>query len=112
VGFLSAGLEDISWETLHALLAGKEAVACFGTNALGRQPAVTADAPYPTPALVPGVTNIASISLGSEHVLALTRTGTVMSWGDQRVGERGHPGMRPAPISGLTTATSILNTAP
>jgi hypothetical protein len=38
----------------------------------------------PFPMRVPGVTNIVSLSLGSEHVLALT---------------------------GLTTATSILNTA-
>jgi len=25
-GFLSVGLEDISWETMHAIVAGKDAV--------------------------------------------------------------------------------------
>jgi alpha-tubulin suppressor-like RCC1 family protein len=78
----------------------------FGSNALGRT-TITPDAPYPTPAAVPGVTNISAISFGSEHALALTRTGTVISWGDQRVGERGHPGIQAAPIPGLTNVTSV-----
>jgi hypothetical protein len=31
----------------------------------------------------------------------------VVSWGNQRVGERGHPGIAPAPIPGLAHVLSV-----
>jgi alpha-tubulin suppressor-like RCC1 family protein len=65
------------------------------------------DTPQPTPTLVRGVTGIRDISMGSEHMVALTTTGTVVTWGNQRFGERGHPGIEPAPIPGLNNVASI-----
>jgi alpha-tubulin suppressor-like RCC1 family protein len=65
------------------------------------------DTPCPTPTLVRGATGIRDISMGGEHMVALTTTGTVVTWGHQRLGERGHPGVEPAPIPGLTNVVSI-----
>jgi alpha-tubulin suppressor-like RCC1 family protein len=78
----------------------------LGNGALGR-PAPKEEAPYPTPAVVPGVTGVRAIALGSEHMLALTATGSIVSWGDSRMGEVGHAGRTPQRIAGLTGVRSI-----
>jgi alpha-tubulin suppressor-like RCC1 family protein len=77
-----------------------------GNSALGRK-AFTRDGPHPTPAFVDGVTGIRALALGSIHVVALTNTGTVISWGDNMIGEIGHPGASPRAIPGLTNVTSV-----
>jgi alpha-tubulin suppressor-like RCC1 family protein len=77
-----------------------------GNGALGRK-TVTRDAPHPTPALVEGVSGIRALAIGSIHMVALTKTGTVMSWGDNMIGEIGHPGASPRAIAGLTNVTSV-----
>jgi alpha-tubulin suppressor-like RCC1 family protein len=77
-----------------------------GNSALGRK-TFTRDAPHPMPALVDGVTGIRALALGSIHMVALTNAGTVMSWGDNMIGEIGHPGASPRAIPGLTNVTSV-----
>jgi alpha-tubulin suppressor-like RCC1 family protein len=59
------------------------------------------DTPVPTPTLVPGATGLRAFAIGSEHAVARTRTGAVVSWGNRRLGERGHPGIAPAAIPAL-----------
>lgn len=77
-----------------------------GNAGLGRKN-FTQDVAAPTPALVEGASGIASMSVGAGIVLAITNAGTVISWGDQTVGERGHPGALPAPIPGLSSVRSV-----
>lgn len=48
---------------------------------LGNGLASTSTAAAPTPALVPGVTDVAMIASGRDHVLAVRADGTVMAWG-------------------------------
>ena len=91
-----------------ALLAdGRVMMWGFGNSALGRKP-FTIDGPHPTPAIVPGVAGIRRLSLSSMHVLAIDAAGSVISWGDQNVGEVGHDGgPTPAPVPGLTGVQSV-----
>ena len=63
--------------------------------------------PCPTPTLVPGATGIRAISIGGEHMVGLTKTGTVLAWGYSRYGENGHPGIGAAPMAGLTNVASV-----
>jgi alpha-tubulin suppressor-like RCC1 family protein len=77
-----------------------------GNSALGRK-TFTRDAPHPIPALVDGVTGVRALAIGSIHMVALTNTGTVISWGDNMIGEIGHPGASPRAIPGLTNVTSV-----
>jgi hypothetical protein len=77
-----------------------------GNGGLGRK-VYTEDAPHPTPAFVAGVSGIKSIAVGSIHMVALTQAGTVISWGDNMIGEIGHPGSDPRPIPGLSNVASV-----
>jgi alpha-tubulin suppressor-like RCC1 family protein len=77
-----------------------------GNSGLGRK-TFTRDVAHPTPARVEGVTDITSLAIGSIHMVALTNTGTVISWGDNMIGEVGHRGTSPAPIPGLTNVASV-----
>jgi alpha-tubulin suppressor-like RCC1 family protein len=77
-----------------------------GNSALGRK-TFTRDAPHPTPALVDGVSGVRELATGSIHMVALTNAGTVISWGDNMIGEIGHPGAAPRAIPGLTNVTSV-----
>jgi alpha-tubulin suppressor-like RCC1 family protein len=94
--------------TISAALLADGTVMTWGdgNSALGRK-TFTRDAPHPTPALVDGVTGIRALALGSIHMVALTNAGTVMSWGDNMIGEIGHPGASPRAIPGLTNVTSV-----
>jgi alpha-tubulin suppressor-like RCC1 family protein len=66
----------------------------FGANAsgeLGRTPPANVLEPSPTPALitVPGVT-FTQVSAGGEHVLAISSTGVLYSFGEDRYGQLGY----------------------
>lgn len=78
----------------------------LGNSGLGRK-ALKCDTPYPTPALVEGVTGIRTLAIGSIHMLGLTDAGTIISWGDSSAGEVGHNGTAPQQIPGLSNVQSI-----
>ena len=63
------------------------------------------------PVAVPGLTGITQIASGPTHNLALTRDGTVMSWGSNSTGELGvgtrATGWTPAAVTGLTNIVAI-----
>jgi alpha-tubulin suppressor-like RCC1 family protein len=77
-----------------------------GTRGLGRK-LLERDTPYPIPALVEGVADVRAIALSSMHVLALTGSGAVLSWGDQNVGEVGRDGAVPGRVPGLSAVRWI-----
>lgn len=78
-------------------------------GALGRRP------PDPevvslTPGPVVGVTGVRDLAFADVHALALTTSGTVVSWGFQMGGEVGHRSIVPTPIPGLANVQSIAAT--
>ncbi len=95
-------------------LLGDGTVMTWGNTAngaLGRAPWVGGSAPGPTPALVPGVQDIRSIGTGLSHMIALTQTGTVISWGDDTFGSLGRGNNKtntPAVVPSLTGVQSIV----
>lgn len=94
-------------EISAAVLADGRVMAWgFGNSALGRK-TFTRDAPHPTPAFVEGATGVRAVAAGSIHMVALTTGGTVISWGDDMLGEIGHPGAAPRAIPGLSNVTSV-----
>jgi alpha-tubulin suppressor-like RCC1 family protein len=94
------------WISAALLADGTVMTWGYGNAGLGR-PGTKPDAAHPTPALVAGVSGIRSISLAEAHVLALTSTGTVVSWGDDTHGRRGHRRSVPSEIAGLKGVQSV-----
>jgi alpha-tubulin suppressor-like RCC1 family protein len=80
----------------------------FGNMALGRK-TIARDTPYPTPTRVEGVADVRQVAVGSTHMIALTASGNVITWGDQMVGEVGH-GPAPARLATLSTVNSVTAT--
>jgi len=65
-------------------------VLAWGFNERGRLGTVSSDdAETPTPVALPPGTKIKGISAGFTHSLAVTTTGQVLAWGDNRDGELG-----------------------
>jgi alpha-tubulin suppressor-like RCC1 family protein len=98
-GFSGAALADGTVMTWGNRIAG----------ALGRTPSKDNFAD-PTPALVPGVKDVRTIVAGDSHVLALTSSGTVVSWGQPDFGAVGRGDATvwsPALIPRLASAQSI-----
>ena len=60
-----------------------------GGDVLGR-PTTGRRTPDPVPAVVPGATGVTAISVGAQHVLALTSAGRVIAWGEENAGQVGH----------------------
>ncbi len=98
-----------------AALLADGTVMTWGGNAdgqLGRPPwdvDVRTAVPIAAPAV--GVRGIRAIAAGIAHMIALTETGTVFSWGDSTYGTLGRPVGRtknPAVIPSLTGVLSIL----
>lgn len=72
-----------SAQSSYALTADGQVYA-WGRNQhgnLGNGTASLAGEAAPTPALVPGLTEVVMIASGRDHVLAATRSGTVYAWG-------------------------------
>ncbi len=96
-----------------AALLADGTVMTWGSSAngaLGRAPWVGESAPSPTPALVPGVQGIRAIGAGLRHMIALTETGTIISWGDDTYGNLGRDNNKtnvPGVIKSLTGVQSI-----
>jgi alpha-tubulin suppressor-like RCC1 family protein len=99
-------------EGISAAVLRNGSVMTWGNRihgALGRTPDRDNRAD-PVPALVPGVAGVQRIVAGNSHVLALTETGTVISWGMPDFGQTGRAGAsNPAPgvIPGLVGVQSI-----
>jgi len=90
-----------------ALLADGTVMTWGSSNGPHGRLGLSDDTPCPTPTLVPGATGIRVISIGGEHMVGLTRAGTVLAWGHSRYGEVGHPGIGAAPMAGLTNVASV-----
>ena len=126
MGQLGDGTTDQSQTAAFAWLASQNAVGDRGgrrrvRGASGRRhghdvgPATARtgglglndDTPCPTPTLVPGATGLRAISIGGEHMVGLTRTGTVLSWGRRGSAKSDTPASQAAPIAGLTNVASV-----
>lgn len=69
----------------------KGRVQCWGSNENAQLGTGTADADaHPTPAVVPGLSSIASVAVGFDFACALTRTGHVSCWGANLSGQLGN----------------------
>jgi alpha-tubulin suppressor-like RCC1 family protein len=65
-------------------------VRCWGANKYGQLGLGTADTTaHPTPAPVPGLTNVISIAAGTLHVCAVMSDHTLRCWGQNNDGELG-----------------------
>lgn len=101
---IAAGAGDLS----AALLADGTVMTWGGTDegGLGRAPF---NKPSPTPALVPGVRGVRAIAVGSSHMIALTETGSVITWGSNGFGSLGRPTDENVPgvVPSVTNVQSI-----
>jgi alpha-tubulin suppressor-like RCC1 family protein len=74
-----------------------------------RTPAAMPYMAYPLP--VPGLTEVAAVSAGRTHSLALMKDGTVRAWGENRWGELGDGTTitrnAPVPVAGLRGAVAV-----
>lgn len=101
---------------LSMALSSEGAVSTWGGNGngelgTGSTEPVLSTVPVPVPALSSGVT---AISAGTYFGLALEQDGVVMAWGSNEFGQLGNGSSgkgvhsaNPAPVSGMTEATSI-----
>jgi alpha-tubulin suppressor-like RCC1 family protein len=106
---IAGAVAVVAGSRISAAVLGDGTVMTWGhgNGGLGRT-GFKPDAPHPTPARVTGVTGIRAIACGESHVLAMTATGTVVSWGSELVGEVGHARPQvPTPIAGLTRVRSV-----
>jgi len=80
---IGAGFGISNDNAYTAALKQDGTVWTWGSNQAGQLGYATADdyAPHPIPGQVSSLTDVASISLGATHALALTATGTVFAWG-------------------------------
>lgn len=87
-------------------------VACWGSNSSGQIGIGTVTPPMPSPRAVVGIGDAVQVSAGSDHTCALSSTGTVSCWGDNRTGELGDgtTGGRsslPVAVVGLSDAVQV-----
>jgi hypothetical protein len=75
---------------------------------------VLAHKPSPSPALVPGVRGVRAIAVGSSHMIALTETGSVITWGNNGFGSLGRPKDEHVPgvVPSVTNVQSICAPTP
>ncbi len=103
-----------SWHTLALTADGR--VYAWGRNTYGQlgNGRFGLDAREATPARVKGLENVAAISAGWDHSLALTRDGRVYAWGGRSHGQlgdgvraTGRPLATPHPVSGVEGVAAI-----
>lgn len=64
-------------------------VSCWGSNRYGQLGVGTTDLDLHRPVTVPGLSGVASVSVGGEHSCALLLAGTVKCWGHNNRGQLG-----------------------
>lgn len=98
------GLDALALGDAHSCaLLGSGHVECWGENKynqIGVSPGTTK---IPTPTLIPGVSEIKQLALGSRHSCALNNAGQLYCWGDNAKGQLGSSsdGQQPALVEGL-----------
>ncbi len=91
------------WHTCAVLGTGQ--VACWGllwAPAIGPTHGGDRSVLVPSPAVVPGLTNVAAVAPGENHVCALTRAGEAWCWGQNRNSSLGN-----GPSHGMGQATPV-----
>jgi alpha-tubulin suppressor-like RCC1 family protein len=101
-----------AYEAYCALLADKT-VKCWGNNGtLGNQ-LPFASTSVPSPTLIPGLTDVASLGMGQEgHSCVVKTNGTVACWGNNGRGQLGDgttvtPRTSPVAVPGLTNVAAV-----
>lgn len=96
-------------ENMSCALTGSGSVYCWGDNAVGQLGRGSPGGYFTTAALVTGITNAASISVGDGHACALTEDQEVYCWGANNWGQLGDGtnSHRASPVFTLSGATDI-----
>lgn len=96
-----AGDNEMALTTSGAALA-------WGANSAGQLGNGTqTDAPLPTQVSIPASDTVSAISAGAFGALALTTTGTVLSWGSVNGGTLRQPGLGNGDVNGSTTPVAL-----
>ncbi len=95
-----ANIVDISAGGIGAAVDSSGRVWTWGPNDLGELGNGHVGGIRTTPALVPGLTGIAHVSVGAAHILALRPDGTVFAWGANDQGQIGNATLvtQPSPV--------------
>ncbi|MFY0565387.1 RCC1 repeat-containing protein [Archangium lansingense] len=97
----------------HSLaLRADGTVWAWGANTYGQLGRPANYAANPTPAQVPGLTDVVALASGDYYVLALRADGTVWGWGTNSTGQLGRPANYaanpiPAQVPGLTGVVAL-----
>lgn len=107
-----SGVASVSAGVLHAMaLKTDGTVWTWGENTLGQLGIGTTDYYKNSPVQVQGLTDVKSVAGGGLHSLALTRDGTVWSWGYNSAGQLGDGSTNdrhsPVQVNNITHATAI-----
>jgi len=105
------GVVSLALGYLHScalLVSGS--VKCWGQNGHGQLGLGDFGESVLSPTLVPGLTDVASIVLGSNHSCAVLVSGSVKCWGTNSLGELGL-GYTSAPVSTPTLVTGLTDVA-
>jgi alpha-tubulin suppressor-like RCC1 family protein len=86
-------------------------VYSWGSNVSGDLGLPSAPSKILTPEQIPGLSNVVQVSAGNNHALALLSNGTVMSWGNNLLGELGIGNTvkhnKPVLVPGLTDVVAV-----
>jgi alpha-tubulin suppressor-like RCC1 family protein len=111
-GAACVGVTSVALGEQHtcALLANQR-VECWGDNKHGQSAAPKELLKTPQPTLVPGLSGVLQLALGSRHSCALLAGGTVHCWGDNSRGQLGVTSIgsspTPIPVEGLSGVTFL-----
>jgi len=99
------------YHTCAVLILGS--VKCWGDNEQGQLGLGYTNGSVSSPTLVPGLTDVASVALSTNHSCALLVSGSVKCWGYNEHGElglgyTGEPVLTPTAVPDLTDVTSLV----
>ncbi|HYO72467.1 MAG TPA: RCC1 repeat-containing protein, partial [Archangium sp.] len=107
------GATAVSAGGTHALVLRNDGTVWgWGSNSSGQLGEVTLPSESSTPVLVPGLSGVTAIAVGTTHSLLLLDDGSVRTCGDNAFGQLGNGKtlhrFTPVPVSGLTSVTTVL----